>query len=73
VASGRRSGRRENTRNGARHPDASIVEMLDLVFRGIRKEACLTTAPDDDEDRMDAMHARRAGKQRVKAGFDRRR
>jgi hypothetical protein len=39
----------------ARHPDASIVEMLDLVFRGIRKEAYLTTAPDDDEARMDAM------------------
>ena len=36
-------------------PDTSIVEMLDLVFRGIRKEAYLTTAPDDDEARMDAV------------------
>ena len=39
----------------ARHPDTSIVEMLDLVFRGIRKEAYLTTAPDDDEARIDAV------------------
>jgi hypothetical protein len=39
----------------ARHPDTSIVEMLDLVFRGIRKEAYLTTATDDDEARMDAV------------------
>ena len=39
----------------ARHPDTSIVEMLDLVFRGIRKEAYLTTAPDDDEARMDVV------------------
>ena len=39
----------------ARHPHVSIVEMLDLVFRGIREEAHLTTAPHDDEARMDAM------------------
>jgi hypothetical protein len=29
-------------------PDTSIVEMLDCVFRGIRKEAYLTTATDDE-------------------------
>jgi hypothetical protein len=29
-------------------PDTSIVEMLDLVFRGIRKEAYLTTATGDE-------------------------
>ena len=40
----------------ARHPDTSIVEMLDLeIFRGIRKEAYLTTAHDDDEARIDAV------------------
>jgi hypothetical protein len=37
----------------ARHPHVSIVEMMDLVFRGITKETYLSIAPDDDEARMD--------------------